>query len=500
MGDIDSNHRKIFQSSKLLLIWVMAPLIALSVFVAFTGTGPSMDYSNWVWRMTSSSAKMGKENDQSTLILTNDGDDGGASFNSSNSSSINEESIKKENEENANLFNTYPMTKPPITRKNYSNLERLEARLGQVRATIRKAKGDDRLTDSDFVLDGPMYWNPTAFHRSYVEMEKQLKIFIYEEGEPPMFHNGPCSFTYAIEGLFLNGMEVSPFRTRNPEEAHIFLLPISITMITQNVFVSGQWIQMKRTAKDYVDVISHKYPYWNRSLGADHLIVACHDWGPVISSYVPNLYNSSIRALCNANTSEGFDPSRDVSLPEILLPHGTTEGMMGGPPPSERSILVFFAGGGDHGPIRPVLIKHWENKDPLVQIHRYLPKNISYYGMMRKSKYCICPSGYEVASPRMVEAIYMGCVPVLIKDNYTVPFSDVLNWKTFSVIIPSENILDLKKILMSIPRDQYEIMQKRGLQLRRHFEVNTPPKRYDVFHMILHSIWLRRLNFQIRVT
>jgi hypothetical protein len=53
-----------------------------------------------------------------------------------------------------------------------------------------------------------------------------------------------------------------------------------------------------------------------------------------------------------------------------------------------------------------------------------------------------------------------------------------------------------KKLATISPR-QYIRMQRRVLQVRRHFEVNSPPKRFDVFHMILHSIWLRRLNVGI---
>ena len=92
----------------------------------------------------------------------------------------------------------------------------------------------------------------------------------------------------------------------------------------------------------------------------------------------------------------------------------------------------------------------------------------------------------------------MGCVPVLIKAHYVIPFSDVLNWKSFSVIVPVEDIPNLKKILVGISKNQYLRMQRRGKQVRRHFEVNSPPKRFDVFHMILHSVWLRRLNVHVR--
>ena len=205
---------------------------------------------------------------------------------------------------------------------------------------------------------------------------------------------------------------------------------------------------------------------------------------------------NSIRVLCNANTSEGFDPRKDVSFPEINLQRGPIDGLLGGPSASQRSILAFFAGG-VHGPIRPILLEHWENKDEDIQVHKYLPKGVSYYGMLRKSKFCLCPSGYEVASPRVVEAIYTGCVPVLISEHYVPPFSDVLNWKMFSVNVSVKEIPNLKDILTSISPRQYIRMQRRVGQVRRHFEVHSPPKRFDVFHMILHSVWLRRLNFRM---
>lgn len=91
----------------------------------------------------------------------------------------------------------------------------------------------------------------------------------------------------------------------------------------------------------------------------------------------------------------------------------------------------------------------------------------------------------------------MGCVPVLIKDGYVTPFGDVLNWKSFSVEIAVKDIPNLKKILVGISERQYIRMQNRGKQVRRHFEVHSPPKKFDVFHMILHSIWLRRLNIRV---
>ncbi|KAL8039631.1 hypothetical protein ABFS82_10G047000 [Erythranthe guttata] len=388
---------------------------------------------------------------------------------------------------------------PGINRR-FSNLQILEAKMQQSRTAIRDARKESVIHDPDYVPSGPIYWNPSAFHRSYLEMEKNFKVFVYEEGEHPIFHNGPCGSIYSMEGNFIYKLEISKFRTRDPEKAHVFFLPFSVTSIVHFIFDKNSrdhWLPMKQTVSDYVELVAAKYPYWNRSLGSDHFMLSCHDWGPELSKSLPELFNNSIRALCNANTTEGFKPSKDVSIPEINLPGGRTNGLIGGPSPSRRPVLVFFAGG-LHGPIRPALLEHWENsKDKDVQIHQYLPKNVSYSALMRKSKYCVCPSGYEVASPRMVEALYTGCVPVLVKDHYVPPFSDVLNWKSFAVEIPVGDIPNLRNILLGISTRQYIRMQRRGVTVRRHFEVNLTPKRYDVFHMILHSIWLRRLNVRL---
>ncbi|KAH7512072.1 hypothetical protein FEM48_Zijuj12G0051700 [Ziziphus jujuba var. spinosa] len=387
----------------------------------------------------------------------------------------------------------------PSTNARRQRLELIESHLIKARAAIKEAKFGNQTGDPDFIPVGPMYWNSKAFHRSYLEMERQFKIFVYEEGEPPIFHNGPCKSIYSMEGNFIHEIEMnSHFRTRDPDKAHVFFLPFSVTMMVRYVYVrdSHDFRPIRQTVIDYINVVSGKYPFWNRSLGADHFMLACHDWGPETSSSVLNLKKNSIRVLCNANTSEGFNPSKDVSFPEINLLTGGTNGLLGGPSASHRPVLAFFAGG-LHGPIRPILLEHWENKDEDIKVQQYLPKGVSYYDMMRKSKYCICPSGYEVASPRVVEAIYTGCVPVLISDHYVPPFSDVLKWKSFSVEVAVKDIPNLKRILMDISPRQYIRMQRRVIQVRKHFVVNSPPQRFDVFHMILHSIWLRRLNVRV---
>jgi Exostosin family len=118
---------------------------------------------------------------------------------------------------------------------------------------------------------------------------------------------------------------------------------------------------------------------------------------------------------------------------------------------------------------------------------------MTYIQHMKTSKYCICPMGYEVNSPRIVEAIYYECVPVIIADNFVLPFEEVLDWSAFSVIVPKD-IPNLKNILLGISLRRYLKMHTCVKMLQVHFLWHTRPVKYDLFHMILHSIWFIRIN------
>jgi hypothetical protein len=366
--------------------------------------------------------------------------------------------------------------------------------------------------------------------RSYELMEQVFKIYTYRDGRQPLVHSGPLTGIYASEGQFIARMEsAGQYLTDDPAQAHMFFLPYSVQQMVAHLYVpnSRSMLPLATFIKDYVDAVAERYPFWNRTQGADHFFVSCHDWvrgllrsptsqmvadrfgtqsdlvvgreqGPATTRDHPTLRRNAVKVVCNADLSDGlFVLGKDASLPEVYIHNLKTTLQLGGPRYDERPYLAFFAGQ-MHGRVRPILLQHWKDKDPEMKIYEVLPKavarNVSYVQHMKLSKYCICAMGYEVNSPRIVEAIYYDCVPVIVADNFVLPFSDVLNWDAFSVTVAESEIPDLKNVLRGISDGHYMSMQARLRKVRQHFVWHEAPEKYDVFNMILHSVWTSRLN------
>ncbi|XP_072960449.1 probable glycosyltransferase At3g07620 [Typha angustifolia] len=353
------------------------------------------------------------------------------------------------------------------------------------------------LVKEDRELYAPIYRNISMFKRSYKLMEEILKVYVYKEGEKPILHLPLLKGIYASEGWFMKQMESSKrFVVTNPAKAHMFYLPYSSCILRFHLYQPSthNMGDLEWYLRNYLETIAAKYPFWNRTMGADHFLAACHDWAP---SQTKRTMEHPIRALCSADLHNGFQLGKDISLLQsaVRYPKNPLR-ELGGMPANRRPTLAFFAGN-THGGLRGKLLQYWENKDPDMKIYgptfRWIRSNMTYKMYMKSSKYCICPRGYEVNSPRLVESIFYECVPVIIADNYVPPFFEVLNWEAFSVIIPEKDVHRLKELLLSIPREKYRALQMGVRKVQKHFLWHNKPVKYDAFHMILHSVWSNRV-------
>lgn len=78
--------------------------------------------------------------------------------------------------------------------------------------------------------------------------------------------------------------------------------------------------KMADVVMTYVEGLIVKYPFWNRTLGADHFFVTCHDVGTRATEKVANLVKNAIRVVCSPSYNGSFIPHKDVALPQVLQP------------------------------------------------------------------------------------------------------------------------------------------------------------------------------------
>tara|TARA_R110001632_G_scaffold162927_1_gene281371 strand:+ start:1593 stop:2429 length:837 start_codon:yes stop_codon:yes gene_type:complete len=131
----------------------------------------------------------------------------------------------------------------------------------------------------------------------------------------------------------------------------------------------------------------------------------------------------------------------------------------------ERTILLSFVGSVTH-PIRQKCIEslrdesdvelafsNWSNRVPEDNFKYFINKTLS-------SKFCLAPRGYGASSFRMYEAMQLGSIPVYVTDKVYTPFTDVLDWNDFAVIIKEKDISSIHEILLSYDEDRIVMMQK----------------------------------------
>lgn len=355
----------------------------------------------------------------------------------------------------------------------------------------------DQVNSHGSDVNNEVFHDNEIFMENYKEMNKSLKIYIYPHRHDDPFANAllPVDFepggNYASESYFKKALFNSHFITNNPSQADLFYLPFSIARLRHDPRVGIEGIQ--DFIRDYVLNISQNYPYWNRSGGADHFYAACHSIGRSAIKKVDEVKFNAIQVVCSSSYfASAYVAHKDVSLPQIWPREGDPPSV----PVSERKKLAFFAGA-INSPVRETLVQVWNN-DTEIWAH-FGRLTTPYADELLGSKFCLHVKGFEVNTARIGDAIYYGCVPVIIANHYDLPFNDILNWKSFSVIVATLDIPLLKKILKDISFDEYKVLHENVLKVRKHFQWHVFPVDFDAFYMVMYELWLRRSSVMIPI-
>ena len=79
-------------------------------------------------------------------------------------------------------------------------------------------------------------------------MEKRFKVYVYEEGEPPLVHHGPCKDIYTIEGRFIEQLEMlqpnqAGARTWDPNQAYDTSCQL-VSLILLNMLTTASFVKV----------------------------------------------------------------------------------------------------------------------------------------------------------------------------------------------------------------------------------------------------------------
>ncbi|KAL3355235.1 hypothetical protein AABB24_019363, partial [Solanum stoloniferum] len=268
------------------------------------------------------------------------------------------------------------------------------------------------------------YLYPSTFTKNYDKMLASFKIFIYPTTQRITFFTPSAS-------NFYDSLLNSAFITQEPEEAHLFFVVFSPEISTRS---QARLVRELRT----------KYPYWNRTLGADHFFIS----------------------------PEGIDFSSDRNALELKK--------------NSVQISVFPTVSGYlkwDGKMEAELVEELRLDSEFV----VETESLDQLGRVKSSKFCLF--FYEAESTAdLTEAMAAGCVPVVIVDRpvQDFPLMDVLRWSEMALLIGNRRGgQGLKAVLGGVPEDRYERMRGLCVAAAHHMVWNAEPQPYDAFHMVI---------------
>jgi len=105
-----------------------------------------------------------------------------------------------------------------------------------------------------------------------------------------------------------------------------------------------------------------------------------------------------------------------------------------------------------------------------------------YIAKMKNSRFCLYMRGYRIFSPRLIESMLFGCVPVILADNYELPLGWLIDWSAFAVLIPESDFETIPEVLERA-NSEWDTMHRRLQRVLPLFIYHRRPVFGDAFWM-----------------
>lgn len=239
----------------------------------------------------------------------------------------------------------------------------------------------------------------------------------------------------------LDRVRASRFYTSNPTEACLFIPPFS------NLCVHNRCLP----THTLLPASFHALPFWSH--GRNHILLE-------ISDEDTSMFDGELALI--ARSSFGFDTARvgfDVAIPLV---------------PENRNPSVYKAAIAGNITSRPLLF-YFQGKmttkfrAQLVELHDPARGQVSivtgvlgaakehdFLDSMVHARFALVVIGQGRHTYRLLESLAAGAVPVIISDDWVLPFHEEISWSTCAVFVPQRRVLDVPRILRAISDEEVE--------------------------------------------
>ncbi|CAK9112600.1 unnamed protein product [Durusdinium trenchii] len=330
------------------------------------------------------------------------------------------------------------------------------------------AKEEEWWPDTHDLIIYPSLLGLSAPHDCY---GSPLRFYIYElkdwtpagNAERGVLH---CQHgQWGLEALIPWWLRRGSCVTNNPEEADYFLVPWH-TWCDRMIFRMNQSREpIGDISAVYLDLMRRKeelLPHWSRQLGRDHLFIFSDqgmNFFPEWRDHIAHSVFITTEALTPGCGPSCFSPWKDVVVPGHPDYYRFRRMREVNLPSEQRDLLFNFHG--RHPGFGPSYYKDNVVRGKIIDIFTGV-HGVSvggfvegYFEIMGASHFCLVPMGTSSWTNHLYESFFAGCIPVILSDNFGVPFHGDINWEDFSIKWPMHDVsMDLYYFLLSMPRDK----------------------------------------------
>eukprot|EP00403_Amphidinium_massartii_P005942 CAMPEP_0178372004 /NCGR_PEP_ID=MMETSP0689_2-20121128/1121_1 /TAXON_ID=160604 /ORGANISM="Amphidinium massartii, Strain CS-259" /LENGTH=592 /DNA_ID=CAMNT_0019991897 /DNA_START=60 /DNA_END=1835 /DNA_ORIENTATION=+ len=248
-------------------------------------------------------------------------------------------------------------------------------------------------------------------------------------------------------------------RTDSPEEADFFFVPA--------YHGEGFKALLSEHSNSSNSFLLQRFPYLTRKRGVDHLLVVSANlpsW-QLLAPFRHAVLLTVESYQVNDDIPRWYSPWKDVMIPGYIDRYRIDAMWRENRPTEERGFLLAFHG--NHPGTNELYRRHnaWVRTKILDEFAAQPDCSVGgqdFFQRMGRAHFCLVPRGSSSWTIHLYESFFFGCIPVLLSDDLEVPFQEIIDWPSFSIKWPEEEVgPKLLAHLRAISLDQRAEMKRR---------------------------------------